>query len=158
MNEKGLNLELFLSALFWGDAGCISNRKIIYERTAFIKSPTLPSVLSLWWQNRVTEQADGSDPMEEFALNCAAEVLDTELARVATTVLRPEKEALSEGNLTGINFRGIGEALQTSPSGAPHLWRLLTSLSRTKHQWRENTVKDPFHVSMPNSCVNARVY
>lgn len=152
MNAQGLNLELFLGALFWGDAECIRDSKIQHERTTFMRSPVLQDILALWWKSRTTERADGSDLMKEFVLTCTGEVLSAEMERATGSIFRPPQDnPLLEGNLTGLNFREVGESLQTS-GGAPYLWRLLSMLSSTDRQRKENSVKNPFHVRLFLEC------
>ena len=48
MNSQGLNLPIFLDALSWGDAGCHSDPKVQYERTALMVSDELPGILERW--------------------------------------------------------------------------------------------------------------
>lgn len=36
IQEQGLNLELFLEALFWGNPGCMANPVIWHECTTFM--------------------------------------------------------------------------------------------------------------------------
>lgn len=70
MNEQhGLNLELFMGALFWGDPGCISDFKAIHERSVFMKSPTFTQVLSHWWCPPTQRQAGGGEPMQAFVMS-----------------------------------------------------------------------------------------
>lgn len=146
--EQGLNLELFLDALFWGDPGCISDRKVRHERTTFVRSPTLISVLNHWWRPSTGEQSGGGERMKDFVLEKAMEVLNAELDGVAQGAYRVPKDQdpLTQEYLTSLNLRNFGNFLQTS--GAPRLWLLLQSLASTDRQIQHNTMKNPFHVCL----------
>ena len=144
--EQGLNLELFLDALFWGDPGCISDHKVSHERTTFIKSPALYSVLDRWWRPPTGEQYGGGEQMKDFIMAKATQVLTSELDGVARGVYRVPKnqDPLSKEYLTSLNLRNFGNHLQTS--AAPRLWLLLQSLASTERQVQYNTMKSSFHV------------
>ncbi|OJT05420.1 hypothetical protein TRAPUB_13205 [Trametes pubescens] len=107
MQAQGLNLELFMEAVFWGDSDCTANYTISYERTVFMRSPTLLSVLSNWWCPPTKESSGGGAAMKEFLVLRVGELLVEELEEVARTELRPPADALSAANLTSINFRDV---------------------------------------------------
>jgi hypothetical protein len=50
MEDLGINLTIFLDALSWGDAACISNATVRYARTGLMKSKELPLILHRWWK------------------------------------------------------------------------------------------------------------
>ena len=50
MADLGINLSIFLDALSWGDATCISDTKVRYARTGLMKSKELPLILRQWWK------------------------------------------------------------------------------------------------------------
>ena len=137
-DNQGLNLELFLESVFWGDAGCIANPKCIHERSVFMKSPTLISVLDHWWHH-----ASG-DALRGWTVGRAAEVLGEEMDQVGETSFKKPDNPLSKEYLTHVDFRAFGMQLQSS--GAPYLWYILQMLASTPRQRKENTVKNPFHV------------
>lgn len=149
--EQGLNLELFLDALFWGDAGCISDARIKHERTVFMRSPTLLSVLSHWWCPPTSEHAGGGEPMKDFVMARATQLLEDELHALCTTSFRPPPDPLSRDNLTRVNFRTFGMDLQMHT--ARRLWLVLQTLACTPRQRAENVLKNPFHVIPVVLCV-----
>ncbi|KAM5538413.1 hypothetical protein V8D89_008015 [Ganoderma adspersum] len=106
MNSVGLNLELFLDAIFWGDSGCISNSKIRHERTVFMNSATLPTVLSHWWRPPNHHHVSGGqERVQEFIIERAGDVLEIEVkAATGYFQLPPDSDPLSYDNLTRINF------------------------------------------------------
>ncbi|KAJ2989696.1 hypothetical protein NUW54_g8698 [Trametes sanguinea] len=139
MNKEGLNLEVFLDAVFWGDQECVANPVIQHERTVFMSSPTLPNVL-----NRTADRASkGKASVQDFALEQAGRILEKEVVDIMPR-FRPGPDPLSKASLTSVNFREFGAGLISS--GTPHLWRLLQRLAWSLRQQRENTVKNPFHV------------
>ena len=76
MNTMGLNLELFLNAVFWGDSGCVSNSKIRHERTVFMNSASLPAVLERWWNPPTQDHASGGkNTVQEFVMEHAGEII-----------------------------------------------------------------------------------
>lgn len=151
IRHEGLNLEIFLGALFWGDPACTSNYKISYERSVFMRSTTLLTVLQHWWHPPTSKQSGGGKPMEEFVLSCAGELLEHEIESVAAR-FRPSTDMLSKKNLTSVNFREVGTELQTKQ--APHLWTMLHRLARSRRQEKENTMKNPFHVRLVHELHN----
>ncbi len=144
--EKGLNLELFLEALFWGDSGCTADPKIAHERKNFMHSPALVGVLDRWWSPPTGMASGGSERMRDFVIVRATELLVEELDGAAKTVFRPPPDHLSEESLTSLNFRAFGTSLQTGLTS--RLWFVLQSLAMTQRQLIENKFKDTFHVSL----------
>ncbi|KAM5534908.1 hypothetical protein V8D89_011463 [Ganoderma adspersum] len=139
MNTMGLNLELFLNAVFWGDSSCISNSKIRHERMVFMNSTSLPAPPTQ------DHASGGKNVVQEFVMEHAGEMLEKEV-KAATPYFRvPEGvDPLSHHNLTWTNFREFGIQLQSK--GTPLLWRVLQRLAWMKQQQQENKMKNPFHV------------
>lgn len=144
MKTQGLNLELFMEAVFWGDKDCTADYTVSHERTVFMRSPTLLSVLDRWWCPPTKESSGGGDSMKEFLVLRVGELLVEELEQVAAAELHPPKDSLSAVNLTNVNFRDVGTRIQTTH--APKLWLLLQQLAWSPRQCKENTQKNPFHV------------
>ncbi|KAI0668429.1 hypothetical protein C8Q78DRAFT_1098590 [Trametes maxima] len=145
LRAQGLNLELFLGALFWGDAECTSNARIAHERTVFMQSDTLEGILRRWWHPPTykKDRAGGGKVMEDFVQECAGKMLEREMNDLSTW-LRPPGDILSKEKLTSVNFRMVGNEIQTTR--APRLWSMLQHLAQSSRQEKENTVKNPFHV------------
>ncbi|KAH9902527.1 hypothetical protein C8Q73DRAFT_741902 [Cubamyces lactineus] len=143
IRHQGLNLELFFDALFWGDNECTTDTTIQYERKVFMRSPTLLRVLSHWWDPPTSKSAGGGEAMDKFVLACAGKLLENEMEDIALQFC-PPPDILSKEKLTGVNFREVGCALQST--GAPRLWSILQRLAWSPRQQKENTVKNPFHV------------
>ncbi|EIW55822.1 uncharacterized protein TRAVEDRAFT_129435 [Trametes versicolor FP-101664 SS1] len=149
MRTQNLNLELFMDAVFWGDPGCIANRKIAHERAVFMRSPILLSVLDRWWHPPTKETSGGGSAMKDFLVARVGETLVEELEDVASSQLRPPDNPLSASNLTSVNFRDVGTQIQNRH--APKLWLLLQQLAWSPRQKKENSQKNPFHVCIPPS-------
>lgn len=143
IRHEGLNLEIFLGALFWGDPGCTSNYKISYERSVFMRSTTLLTVLQHWWHPPTSKRSGGGKPMEDFVLSRAGDLLEQDMNAVVTR-FRPATDMLTKEMLTSVNFRAVGSELQSTQ--APHLWSMLHRLACSRRQEKENTMKNPFHV------------
>ncbi|CDO73373.1 hypothetical protein BN946_scf185013.g6 [Trametes cinnabarina] len=139
---QGLNLEIFLDAIFWGDAACVVNTRVRHERTVFMNSATFPSLLDRWW---ASERAGrGRAQLQDFVMDRAGHVLEKEITSVVPR-FRAGPDPLSQASLTAVNFREFGVQLQNS-GGTPYLWRVLQRLACSPRQERENTIKNPFHV------------
>ena len=50
MQSEGLNLPLFLDAIFYGDSGCHNDGAVQYQRTALMVSDELPKLLGRWYR------------------------------------------------------------------------------------------------------------
>ncbi|EJF60635.1 hypothetical protein DICSQDRAFT_62442 [Dichomitus squalens LYAD-421 SS1] len=146
MNTMGINVELFMTALFWGDHGCIVNPKIRHERTVFMNSTSLRSILERWWNPPTHDHASGGKAaVREFVMEHAGEMLEEEMHDATPSFRLPEdSNPLLHENLTTLNFRHFGT--QLLHSGTPLLWRLLQRLACTRRQQIKNTAKSPFHV------------
>ncbi len=152
MKREGINLALFLDAIFWGDAACTANRDIVHERTNFLDSPDFEVVLNRIWKPP-TRAKSHNLALHGFVCDAMAELLETEMASIAL-VLTPPNDALSKEHLAGVNFRALGQALQ---KGAPETWRLFERLATTARGRKENTMKDAFLVSyVPQNLLGSR--
>ncbi|TBU62392.1 hypothetical protein BD310DRAFT_1036622 [Dichomitus squalens] len=132
MESVDMNLPLFLDALSWGDAACISDPKVRYERSALMGSEELPRILKRWYKvprasasrsHHVRPQG-ARKALEEFALGCVEDVLDREL-ETSSHLFRSPPDCLSEEGLTRFQFAEVAEALQDEATGAPSVWRLI---------------------------------
>ncbi|KAH9847961.1 hypothetical protein C2E23DRAFT_871531 [Lenzites betulinus] len=143
IKDEGLNLEIFLDAIFWGDSGCQANYTISHQRAVFMRSPTLVTVLDNWWHPPTRKDSGGGKPMEDFVLARAGELLEEDMDNVMTR-FRPPQDMLSKERLTSVNFRLVGNELRTTHT--PRLWSLLEQLACTRRQQKLNKHKNPFHV------------
>ncbi|KAI0349259.1 hypothetical protein OH77DRAFT_1525815 [Trametes cingulata] len=131
MESLDMNLPIFLDALSWGDDGCTSDPKVRYERTTLMVSEELPRILERWYRvprastsrSHYVRPAGARKALEEFAVNCVAEVMDRELESTSY-LFRSPKDSLSEAALTSFDFAAVAHRLQ-EPSGAPRTWSLL---------------------------------
>ncbi|KAI0708348.1 hypothetical protein C8Q76DRAFT_814709 [Earliella scabrosa] len=139
MKTQGLNLEIFLDAVFWGHPACTANRAVIYERTNFLDGPTLDVVLRRLWKPP-TRARSHEATMRDFVTDAVNEIFEQEMKDIAA-ILTPPKDALSEEHLTSIDFHALGRALQ---SVARALWALFERLASTARQRKENVMKEPF--------------
>lgn len=75
MKREGLNLALFLDAIFWGDPVCTANRDIVYERTTFLDSPEFESVLGRLWSPPTRRAKSHEAALQVFVSNAMDETL-----------------------------------------------------------------------------------
>ncbi|OJT15551.1 hypothetical protein TRAPUB_6526 [Trametes pubescens] len=108
ISAQGLNLEIFLDAVFWGDDACTSDPVVRYERTVFMRSPTLSSILARWWSPPTQDHASAGKPqLQEFVMDRAGQLLEKEIINVVQQ-FKPGPDPLSQASLTAVNFREFG--------------------------------------------------
>ncbi|KAI0634114.1 hypothetical protein C8Q77DRAFT_1056061 [Trametes polyzona] len=145
MESLDMNLPIFLDALSWGDDGCTSDPKVRYERTALMHSEELPRILERWYRvprasesrSHYVRPAGARRALEDFAMKCAAEVLDRELESSAH-IFRSPKDSLSEAALTAFDFAEVACKLQ-EPTCAPRSWTLLYGAMQRQRQHHNTT-------------------
>ncbi|KAI0038309.1 hypothetical protein FA95DRAFT_1551310 [Auriscalpium vulgare] len=130
IDSKGMNLPFLLDAVSWGDAGCIEDSKIRYERTGLMVSKELPGIIARWCRPPRTSGSHdaragaASAPMQKFAIEHLGNVIDQELER-AQDLLRSPPDSLSEKSLAEFSLEKKIESLR-SADGVPTLWSVLT--------------------------------
>jgi hypothetical protein len=150
MDQQGINLPILLDAISWGDADCIQDAKIRYERSAFMNSRELPVILRRWWKPprstvlRKKRPRGAACIMECFAAECTEATLNRELEAVASSLISPVGEDIKEETLTSLVFNKMIVSMQNQ---APVLWKLLHSMAYTPTQQARNSAKKPDKVS-----------
>jgi hypothetical protein len=156
MDTLGINVPIFLDALSWGDSDCIQDAKTRYARSALMNSEELPGILRRWWKPPRTvtsrkKRARGARPvMEEFAVECAQDIINRELEAISGSLLSPAGEDIKEETFTSLIFNQMITDMMTN---APTLWKLLRGLAYTPKQHKVNTEKNPDKVSFCESSV-----
>ncbi|KAI0630349.1 hypothetical protein C8Q77DRAFT_1219914 [Trametes polyzona] len=162
MDNNGMNLPMFLDALSWGDEDCVNDPKVRYERTALMVSEELPHILKRWYRAPRTSTsrahyvrpAGARKALEEFAMDCAAEILDRELESTAHLFRSPE-DSLSEAALTSFDFAEVALRLQDPVLGAPRAWTLLHGAMqrarRSRSESRSQSRKNPTYLQYMRS-------
>lgn len=160
MGSTGLNLPLFLEAVFWGDNGCTSNAKVRYQRTAFLASDQLPIVLErLLSPPRAASQRkrtssgsstvapcyDGPLRVQDFALNTVCSTIEDELQHVSSLFEAPQAE-LSLDFLLSISFQDLLPKVRDEY--CPTLWKMLSRINTTEQQRNNSTRKSHDLVSV----------
>jgi hypothetical protein len=154
MQAEGLNLPLFLDAVFYGDLGCHNDAVVRYQRTALMVSDELPGLLDRWYQPPSrSEGHQGQRPLAarkvliSFAKRIVNEEIDREIKRTAKFfVSRPE--LLSKEHLLSLDFHAM---LETCRMYAPTLWHLFRNAAYTAEQDKHNIRKNPDMVSTTTS-------
>ncbi|KAA1473667.1 hypothetical protein DENSPDRAFT_780361, partial [Dentipellis sp. KUC8613] len=146
MAEEGLDVVLFLEYLSWGDKDCISDRRLVYERTALLSSVELPMILRRWWSPPGGRAERHRGALKEFVVECAADLAKEEMARIAP-MMTPSPDPLSMESLTSLDFSKLSQQLQ-SPQGCPILWSILRHAGWSKEQAMHNSHKTPENVIM----------
>ncbi|KAJ7260768.1 hypothetical protein C8J57DRAFT_1072247 [Mycena rebaudengoi] len=146
MDGMGINLPIFLDALSWGDTKCTLDPKIRFHRTSLLNSIELPLILSRWLRpprppkSKKARPKGAKNVMQDFAVQCTADILEKELESLATVFSSPAGQDITEKELTGTSMPGMASEVKTI---APRLWLFLMRLARSAEQQRRTPSKDP---------------
>ena len=144
MDQQGINLPILLDAISWGDADCIQDAKIRYQRSVLMNSRELPAILRHWWKppwstgSRKKRPRGAAWAMESFAAECTEATLNQELEVVASSLISLVGEDIKEEPLTSLVFNKMIVNIQNQ---APVLWKLLHSMAYTPTQQARNSAK-----------------
>nr|VWO98011.1 Type 1 capsular polysaccharide biosynthesis protein J (CapJ) [Ganoderma boninense] len=134
--EESLTVGRFLTALCWGDPGCVVNSKLKNVRSAFMRCPELPKLLLTWWKPPRSPNSHKSRPqgarnvMEAFAKRVVEDLAHEELGQI-DPLLRASGDDLSKDDLTKLSLDNLETDMRTR---APTLWTLLENLCKTPTQ------------------------
>ncbi|KAJ3966157.1 hypothetical protein EV361DRAFT_1015463 [Lentinula raphanica] len=143
---QGLDLPLFLDALFYSDSDCHSNQRCRYARDSLMTCDELPRIVEVWHKpprcpggQKSCRPFGASHVMEDFALNAVSSKVNREL-RISAPLFASDPLDFSEDQLLGVDF----EELKTQVlSRNPMLWRILRSAAYSEKQELHNKRKDP---------------
>lgn len=135
MERESIDLPLFLDAISWGDADCISNDKIKYARTALMGSRQLPDILKRWHKPPRTKSKGqrakgGHDPLEKFAIACVTEKIQKEMDDAAD-MFKISETCIVEEDLLSLH---LNELKLEAQSQMPVFWSILESASKKKRK------------------------
>lgn len=133
MEREGIDMPIFLDAISWGDAECITNDKVRYARTALMGSRQLPGILKRWYnpprsKSKGQRAKGGHDHMEKFAIDCIAEKIQKEMDGAADMFKIPETHIVEE-NLLSLHLHEL--KLQARDE-MPVFWSFLESVTKKK--------------------------
>lgn len=154
MTSRRVSLMKLLTAIFWGNAACVSDLKIQNIRVQFLRNKDgLLALLRTWPHSPPRLYAkshqwspdSAHDTLEAFALEVVINTVSTELIKTGPIFRSVQgREAYTTDELTGFRPDSI---LKTIEQDAPVSWALLKSVSTTKRQKDKNTYKDSTQVS-----------
>lgn len=135
MERENIDLPLFLDAISWGDAECISNDKVRYARTALMGSKQLPGILRRWHKPPRTRSKGqrakgGHENMEKFAIECMTEKIQKEMDDAADMFKIPETRIM-EDDLLSLHLQ---ELKLQAKHVMPVFWSILESASKKKRK------------------------
>ncbi|KAJ3822556.1 hypothetical protein F5880DRAFT_1507682 [Lentinula raphanica] len=143
---QGLDLPLFLDALFYGDSACHSDQRCRYARDSLMNCDELPRIVQVWHKppRRPCSQKSrrpfgASSVMENFALNCVASQVDREM-QLSASLLASDPLDFSEDHLLGVDFEELKAQVS---SQNPTIWRILRGAAYSTKQEKRNKYKDP---------------
>lgn len=151
LQNEGLNLPLFLDAVFYGDPGCHNDGSVQYQRTALMVSDELPVLLERWYQPPSRSQGlrgqrptSATKKIVNFARNIINREIDREMKRTANLFLS-SPDLLSKEHLLSLNFHAMINECQLH---APTMWGTFRKAAYTAEQDEHNTRKNPDMVSL----------
>ncbi|KAJ3972877.1 hypothetical protein EV361DRAFT_797279 [Lentinula raphanica] len=151
ISAQGLDLPLFLDALFYGDSDCHSNQRCRYARDSLMTCDELPRIVQAWHKpprrpggQKSRRPFGASRVMEDFALDCISSQVNREL-RISAPLFASDPLDFSEDQLLGIDFKELKAQVL---SQNPMLWRILRSAAYSQKQQLHNKRKDPDMVSL----------
>ncbi|KAF8316197.1 hypothetical protein F5887DRAFT_1066774 [Amanita rubescens] len=163
MQNEGLNLPLFLDAVFYGDPECHNDRVVQYQRTALMVSDELPVLFQRWYQPPSRSQGHrGQRPLAatksvvSFARSIVNREIDAEIKRTAKLFVSGP-ELLSKEHILSLDFHTLIIECQNR---APTMWDLFRKSAYTSEQEEHNTRKNPDMIvlSMISQCHYTRSY
>ncbi|KIJ08004.1 hypothetical protein PAXINDRAFT_40098, partial [Paxillus involutus ATCC 200175] len=125
----GMDLPLFLDALFWGHPDCHTTGRDAtyrYARTPLLVSDELPGILERWYrppctQNKGQRPAGARHVLEEFAVRVTSSLVDKDMEHIAPHFYSDPHD-LSKDHLTTFNFMAFASTLSME---APLLWKII---------------------------------
>ncbi|KAF6752011.1 hypothetical protein DFP72DRAFT_1070712 [Ephemerocybe angulata] len=133
MQACGIDLPIFLDALFWGNEFCTKDATMQWQRTVFLRSTELPEILDRWRtpprsSHSMKRPAGATETMEEFAVQTVTDVAEKELKELGPELRLSSKDDTSASKLTALSFT---ELEGIARGKAPTLWRLLHAVLDT---------------------------
>ncbi|KAG6825978.1 hypothetical protein H0H92_001628 [Tricholoma furcatifolium] len=144
MDTLGIDLPILLDAVSWGNADCIQDKKVIYERGALLHSVELPTILHRWFTppqlpgSKHKRPHDARQAMQNFATECVKNTLNEELEALGPHLTSPAGEDIHTEKLTGMGF---AEVMWAAEEQAPNMLHLVKTMA-TRPGQQENTQKD----------------
>ncbi|KIJ62763.1 hypothetical protein HYDPIDRAFT_93422 [Hydnomerulius pinastri MD-312] len=149
IREEGMNLPLFLDALFWGgDPECHSDRTLGFARTALLVSEELPGILARCYRpprnhNKGPRPAGGRRALEIFAVQIVGDLVNRDMEHLGPLFLSPPTDLTTE-HLTTFDFDKFTSKIETA---APLVCNLVDKMVYSPKQRARNSHKNPKMVS-----------
>ena len=146
LGQLGLNLELLLDGISWGDSECTQDPVIRNARTSLLHSKELPSILHRWHRpprnpDSHNRRARGvKDVMEAFAIECTWEIRHEEIEGIKDIMSSPAGKDIEEETLMGLKFDELIKEIKTH---APVMWKDIWDLAYSPAQEKRNKKKNP---------------
>ncbi|KAJ7135358.1 hypothetical protein C8R43DRAFT_1132580 [Mycena crocata] len=142
LKAEQIDLPIFLDALCWGDAECISDGRMKYARASLMNSEEFPGILERCYRppRPVGDPPKGGRvTLLNFAVKVVSDAIDRDMKISAPLFLSPPEE-LSEEHLTSLDFAKLKLRIQTE---APILWLIFLRAAYTPEQQTHNKHKNP---------------
>ncbi|KAJ3765421.1 hypothetical protein FB446DRAFT_655330 [Lentinula raphanica] len=143
---QGLDLPLFLDALFYGDSDCHSNQRCRYAQDSLMTCEELPRIVQVWHKpprrpggQKSRRPFGASSVMEKFALDCVTSQVNREL-HLSAPIFTSDPLDFSEEHLLGVDFEELTTQVRCQ---SPVLWGILRGAAYSTEQERRNKNKDP---------------
>ena len=151
INNEGMDLPLFLDALFWGHPDCHTARgaKYRFARTSLLVSEELPGILERWYRPPLTRNKGrrpaGARPiLDEFAVRITNSLINKEMEHIAPHFYSDPQD-LSKEHLTSFDFAAFATTISVE---APLVWKIFDRILCRDAQRQRNVQKNLAMVSL----------
>ena len=144
MSDAGLDLPIFLDAVFWGNDRLATDGKTKYQRSAFLRSAQFPRILERWEKKSSAAKV----VLKAHALSTIKVAVNAEMDD-AVSELTITSEEIHEENLLSITQEHLVERLKPVTST---LWEILDTSATRKDKSRNKHIHSPGKVRVRYRC------
>ncbi|KAF6765872.1 hypothetical protein DFP72DRAFT_1057077 [Ephemerocybe angulata] len=133
MQVMEIDLSIFLDALFWGNEYCVADKRMQWQRTAFLHSAELPFLLDRWDKpprksDSIIRLKGARGIINMFAVATTIDLVKAELKGLGLFLQLSAKDDVSASKLTSLTFTELEDMAREK---APTVWQLFQSILDT---------------------------
>ena len=144
ISDVGLDLAIFLNAVFWGNDHLVADNKAKYERSTLTHSDELPNILERWGKQSTAARV----VLRTHALSTIKAAINAEMDG-AVSELTMAGDEVDEERLLGITQDSLVKRLKPLAST---LWEILETSATRKDRSRNKHSHNPEKVRSGLSC------
>ncbi|KIJ17501.1 hypothetical protein PAXINDRAFT_72558 [Paxillus involutus ATCC 200175] len=145
IREEGMNVPLFLDALFWGgEPECHADRTLGFARTALLVSEELPGIFERCYKppcnhNKGPRPAGGHRTLDTFAVQIIGDLVSHGMECLGLLFYSPPADLTTE-HMTTFDFDEFASRIQGE---APLVWNIADKMVYSSKQRVRNAHKNP---------------